>query len=1068
MIKKIDIIERSVYTACMGNGEYLEQMKNPVYSDVLLELSPNLVIFLDSENNVCKMSRAARLYFSPEGAFDPTGHNIYTLVKNPVLTLFMKKWEEKLNKGIEIDETFPLDISQNDQYEWFQIRARNVDFEGRLIGKVFFVSNVTELYSQKKILDTLMGSFPGDVIVFDRTLRILLISDTVARRNGFHSWRDVAGRSLRDLPKIDVSYLETMLDRIILTDEPIHDVFKYARGQGETRWYYVDVRTIKSTAGVFGYIMTQFDITGEIKPKAVLEAIMESSSDSIVIVNPEGIIEYASKVMVHAFGIQDWRSVVNHPWAHLFQDSHMGTRGFSELVDGDPTKPRQGTITLEAPDGKQHYNYRIDPLSYQSENFGTMSIATNTTELAVARDKAESAVRAKAAFFANMSHELRTPINAVLGMNELLSRTPLTSLQKNYAAYIKSSASLLLSTINDILDFSRLEDWKLGLNVAPYDTVNMIQDVMKQVVLKTIEKELSFTVDLDPAIPASLVGDELRVRQILINLLNNAVKFTDQGEINLAVSIAGKTKRDSVLLSFRVRDTGIGIPKERQEGLFERFSRIENGRNVSVEGSGLGLSICRGLVSLMGGTISVESDEGVGSVFTARIAQAIPPGAGPLVKFGTLASVSALVYEPDLPSLGAIKRMCAAAGVKMESCSSEEDFGRMLADARFAWTHVIFGYRTGYQRAVAAVQRHPSVKWLALLSLADFIGTGKDPSIDFYFRPFLITAFAKFLRGEHVDFASTLPLSNGLGVSQQFFRANGVRALVVDDSSVNRKVSEGFLRALDIQVDEAESGIEALAKAEKNMYDLILLDHLMPGMDGVETAPRLRTLAGYRATPIIAMTANAGSAYTEMYRKAGMNDVIHKPVDFTEFAACIKRWLPASKIVGASIPALESSGSAPVSSSPVATAAVPEPPPVADSSVAMPDVPPSRRVSDWIPGLDRKSGVEFTGSPENLEMILKVFARTGSKMLEQLEAGRRSGNVSLFRTATHSLISSCANIGGEKISSMARDLEQAIIGGNVTVIDALYPDVHSELEKIIAGVRAHLDQAGSPSRPEGK
>jgi CheY-like chemotaxis protein/HPt (histidine-containing phosphotransfer) domain-containing protein len=600
-----------------------------------------------------------------------------------------------------------------------------------------------------------------------------------------------------------------------------------------------------------------------------------------------------------------------------------------------------------------------------------------------------------------------------------------------------------------------MEDWKLGLNVAPYDAVHMIQDVIKQVVLKTIERELSFTVDLDPAIPSTLIGDELRVRQILINLLNNAVKFTDQGEINLSVSIAGNAKRDSVLLSFRVRDTGIGIPKEKQEGLFERFSRIENGRNVSVEGSGLGLSICKGLVSLMGGTISVESDEGAGSVFTARITQAVPPDAEPLVRFGTLASVSVLVFEEDAPSLGSIRRMCATAGVKMESCSSESEFERLISDARFAWTHVIFGYRGGYQKAVAGSRRHPSAKWLALLSLADFIGTGKDPAIDFLFRPFIITSFAKFLRGEHVDFASALPLSNGLGTNQQFFRANGVRALVVDDSSVNRKVSEGFLRALDIQVDEAESGIEALAKAEKNMYDLILLDHLMPGMDGVEAAGRLRKVSGYRAIPIIAMTANAGSNYTEMYRKAGMNDVIHKPVDFNEFATCIKRWLPAAKIVGASMPSLEG-GSAAVAAAPPVNASS-----TSDNSSAI-------SAPDWIPGLDRESGIGFTGSPENLEMILKVFARTGPKMLDQFEAGRRSGNASQFRTATHSLISSCANIGGERLSSMARDLEQAIIAGNVAVVDALYPDVHSELEKIIAGVSEHLGLAGSPAPVEGK
>lgn len=1003
-----------------------------VHSDVLLELSPNMVIYLDQENRICKMSKAARIYLLKDESFDPFGHNIYSLIKHPVLTLFMKKWGEKLNKGLEVDETFPVDLNERDRYEWFQIRARNVDNEGRLCGKVYFISNVTELYSQKKILDTLMGSFPGDVLVFDRTLRILLVSDSLARKNGFHSWRDVAGHSLNELPKFDVAHIETLLDRIILSDEPFHEVVKYARSGEGTRWFYLDIRTIKSTAGVFGYILTQFDITDEIKPKAILEAIMDSSSDAISIVNPDGTVEYASRAMVQAIGIDDWRSVINHHWSYMFRSFLSNNGGFIELFSGNPAESRQGSISTTTAEGKNHYNYRVDPLNYQKENFGIITISSNTTELVAARERAESAVHAKAAFLANMSHELRTPMNAVLGMNELLSRTPLTSLQKNYSEHIRSSATLLLSIINDILDYSRMEDWKLGLNSAPYGFAGMLQVVINQVSLKMGEKELSFTVDLDPAIPSTLVGDEIRVRQILINLLNNAVKFTDRGEINLSVSLLHVSEKSSTTIAFKIRDTGIGIPKARQAEVFERFSRIESDRNSSVEGSGLGLSICKGLVSLMNGSLMVESEEGVGSVFTARIMQSVPPGTEPLARFNPESTASVLVYEPDAATLASIKKMCSHAGVKAEYCSAGEQFESFLSDSRFVWTHVIFEYKTGYARALSAASRHTTVRWLALLSMTDFIGKGKDPSIDFLFKPFLITAFARFLKGERVDFSMSLPITNTLGLSQPFFRANGASVLVVDDNTVNRKVAEGFLQTLDIRVDEAESGEEAIVKAGETAYDLILLDHLMPGMDGIETATKLRALAICRTTPIIALTANAGDSYAEMYRKAGMNDVLHKPIDFSDFVACLKKWLPASKQME---------------------------PPSSKSEVAGVEQEEIAPASQWIPGLDREMGIGFTGSLQNLEMILKVFSRTGPKMLEQLESGRRSGNPSQFRTAAHSLVSSCANVGGVELSAMARELEQAIIGGKNEAIDRLYPEVHAALEKIIAGVKDHIGVA---------
>lgn len=1018
---------------------------SPVYSEVLLELSPSIVLFLDSDNTVLGMSSAAAEYFSLPSPRAAQGKGLFDLVKTPVLKLLFKKWFEKLNKGMKVDEVFPLDRKRNDQYEWFNVRAANADRDGRLIGKVFYITDVTELYSQKKILDTLMSSIPGQVMVFDRSLQLILASDAIARGTGCNSWRDLVGRNLRDIPKVDVTLVESMLDRIILFDEPIHEIIKI-RVEGELHWYYADLRMIKSSAGTFGYILTQFDITGEIKPKAILEALMDSATDDIAIINPAGVIEFASRTLVESLGFTHWHSVVGHPWGYLFRHADPLRTRYADVFGGEWTKSRRGTFALDLADGRQFYNFRIDPLMYQKESFGVISIATNTTELVAARERAESATVAKSTFLANMTHELRTPMNGVLGMNELLSRTPMTPIQQNYVAHIQSSATMLLSIINDILDFSRIEAMKMELQTTPFGIGSLVHDVVNLVAVKLFEKELSFTVDIDPATPSELIGDELRVKQILVNLLNNAVKFTNQGEINLMIApiVAGGGKA----LKFAVRDTGVGIRKDRQGALFGRFSRIEGAETVPVEGSGLGLAICKGLVNLMAGELKFESEEGVGSTFTVVIPQTDVQKSEPVARLPR-GKFSLLVYDPDPYTVASIERMARFGKYAFRSCKTLEDFRACLALEDFPWTHVIFDYQRAFESAAPVAERHGGVRWLALLSMIDFVGKGKVPSINLLFKPLVIPSFARFIKGENVDFSTSVPMVNSFGFTPISFRDGAIAVLIVDDSQVNRKVAEGFLQTLGIVSDEAEGGAEALKKACARRYDLVLMDHMMPGMDGLETTRRLREIPGYAEVPIIALTANTGATYLETYRKAGLDDSLCKPIEFNAFVACLKKWLSGSQ-GGHDVERGAPADSVNEPSGPEALAAEPGTTPGAEGEREAVDSIP------WIAGLDREEGIEYTGSESNLEMILKVFYRTGPKMLEQLESGRRSGAFAQFRAAAHSLISSIANIGGTSLSAQARELEEAIIGGKVDEIDRLYPVVHEALERMIADVGAHL------------
>lgn len=1020
------------------------------YAEVLLELTPNIVVFLSPENHICRMSRSMREYLNVSSPEEIEGKCIQDLIENPILLLLIKKWLEKIDIGQTVDESFPLDIEHDDQYRWFHVKAKRVELEGKNAGKVFFISEETELYSQKKILDTIMSSFPGDMLVFDRTLRILIVSDSIARMNGFMSWRDVVGRSLTELVKVDLRRIEQMLNQVILKDDPVHQLVKVARGSNDPRWLYVDLRTIKSTAGTFGYIMTQWDMTGEIKPKTILEALMDSSSDCIGIINPDGIVEYASKSLAENMGIRNWRSTIGKPWSYLFKNLSSSNSGFAGLFSGDWTQQRKGTLSIDNPEGKAYLDYRIDPLEYQGENFGFLCVAVNTTEVIEAKDRAESAVRAKASFLANMSHELRTPMNAVLGMNELLSRTALTPLQKNYMAHIRSSAILLLSIINDILDFSRLEDRKVELQNAPYGFNSMLHDVVNMVGVKIVEKELTFTVDLDPQIPAIVVGDEIRVKQILINLLNNAVKFTDQGEINLSVSGTRSPSGKGVTLCFRVRDTGIGIPKDRQTELFERFSRIESQRNANVEGSGLGLSICRGLVSLMGGSLWLESDEGVGSTFIAEITQKVGDDSGCIAPLERGKPISLLAFDTSPYVIASLRQMVASCGVEARFCSDPATFAALVSAPDAPWTHVVFEYKSGYESAVRALPRLPGARWLSMLSLSDFIADGKNKSVDFVFKPIVLPVLAKFLQDEHVDFSLGLPLMNTLGIAPLYFRATGVVVLVVDDSAVNRKVAQGFLQTLDVRVDEAEDGSDALRLAGQRRYDLVLMDHLMPGMDGLETSARMREIPGYDRVPIIALTGNIGSSFAEMYRKAGMDDYLFKPIEFDAFVACLRKWLPEGKVRDV----VRTYEDLPESSFDSGAANVAEP---EDGDEA----------SDWVPGLDQAVGIEYTGSLKNLVTILDVFRKSGPRLLAQLEEGRDSGDAAKFRMAAHSLISSIGNIGGAGLSSRARELEQAIIAGNAEGASQLYERVHDELESLVREVSAYLEKQRVSVQAEG-
>lgn len=925
-------------------------------------------------------------------------------------------------------------------------------------------------------LEALLDELPVCVVLKDTNGRRVYANRTYLQIRGA-SLKDLLGKTDSELFPPDLAQLYLRDDqRVMATRETIHRLEKYIDRDGESCWMDMFKKPwLDSDGKVCGVQVLFYDATDRKKiqnelnyERALLHTLLDNIPDSIYFKDRDSKFVRVSRSMLTKFGFDPALSIIGKSDADIFTDVH------ALQARADEVRVMETGVPIVAKVERETWPNRSDTwcsttkmafIDANNETVGTFGVSRDITDLKNTQDAlqqateaANNANKAKGDFLANMSHEIRTPMNGIIGMAELLADTELSQQQKQYVKMVQQSANSLLRLLNDILDFSKIEAGKLDLELLPIDIRDCIETAMKGLAIRASQKNLELSVRIDPSVPQRVMGDCGRLQQILINLVGNSIKFTEHGEVAVDTKYAGgPPSTQTHVLHFSIRDTGIGIPREKQQSIFEAFSQADATTTRQYGGTGLGLTISSQLVALMNGEIWVESVVGEGTTFhfTANF-PVVQDHETHVASSIDYSGKSVLVEESNATTRVILKEILSRLGFKVYLATSSVQAKELLKarlESGRGFDLIILEHEPPEVDSDLTIKSLGAVcktlPPILVYTSLDKAHASNDERIGFLTKPALQSSLQAAIQNL---------LENGLdqrtNKREHAKAAKPLRILLAEDGAVNQAVATGLLERYGHKVQVVENGQQAVEAWQDGDFDAIFMDVHMPVMDGLDATRRIRELEagkskGQRAAiPIVALTASAMQRDRDKCLQAGMSDYLDKPILVDRLESILGQMRTTSSVTRDGQSSASSTQSTDQSDDNAFDFDADE-----DTVEYFPSEPltnetPTSRTFDPAAPLRR-----LRCSPDQLRALLTTLSKEAQQRIDELSSGFEQGDIALVTRAAHSLKSATQLFDAKEVSRIASDIEEHSRLGNLTLAAKLFErlcGVTNELKREIA------------------
>ncbi len=917
----------------------------------------------------------------------------------------------------------------------------------RILFRKIVFKDLTDSVNSSTIFDAILGSKYFSLILTDNQFNILRTSTSIAQVTGNSDWRDLLGTSLWDIipnPEFKSFVLNAQKNAPPQTSEIGQHQIVLQQKNGKILWWNISFNLLIEDDASVRFLFLVSDETAAVRKDSFLDAIMSSTQNTILIFDNDLKIIYASKCTerildcsttsllgksydeLASFGIP--QSVLDMPLESIENGNIWSTNFELPLRNGTQLWCHGQGCPLQSKD---------------SNNLGYLFFVTDITPIVEAEREAKEATKAKSLFLANMSHEIRTPMNAIIGMSDLALSTDLTPRQEHYIDRISYAAKSLLGIINNILDYSKIEAKKQELEHIPFAIRETIAGVLSIAAVRITGKPIELLADIDPNIPKRVFGDPLHLTQILTNLLNNAEKFTERGQVILKMKLVSLENSKATIYT-SVCDSGIGMTEEQSRKLFHVFTQANDSTTRKYGGTGLGLAISHSLVELMGGELQVRSEPGKGSEFYFTISLDFierPRNQGKSLLQGK----RVLALDENAEARKILEKLFATLDVKATLAAGTDEFQKLYAQESYDCVLIAWNLQempaTALAKKLADLGDVPPLVAIFKQNDEELIREAVEAGFNrFLPKPFLLKDLKNTLE-EALGFRVIEDSKTHKPKVQPEYHFERTSILLVEDNALNQELAIELLNRVGLDVDAAENGKEAVEALEKNDYALVLMDLQMPIMDGFEATKIIRQMPEERKRniPIIAMSARALQGDKEKSLEAGLNAHITKPIDPVEFYAELAKWLEQKNPQQKSADADESQ---------------------ALSKASAKD--PFLVAFDRIPGIDAELGLyRSVGSRPLYLKVIRRFVDDFDEYIPKVREAVQNGETESAIRMTHTLKGIAGTIGSTKLQEASAKLEIQISSSGSEPETLPWRELDDMLQQLVIRLRKAIPLAAT-------